>query len=385
MNRNAKLPLLAVVYDRKKLATRSGKREAKRGSVELRITYKRKQKYISTGVRVFLDQWSDSMGVVNCPTMIEDNERINAIRNRIQEHITRCYKAGKVINLDELGEVAQAKVLSGSFVDFVAKRMEERQVKESTRERYRCFHRWLKEYKKLTLFSDLTSFRIKEMNEDLARLNLKTSTIHNYNKYMKLFIHDAILAELMDKNPYDGFSDKRPNYDNIEYLTEEEMVAIRTCKLQEPYLQKARDLFVFQMYTGMAYADMKTFSISDYTLENGTYRYNGQRVKTGGMFIMQLLKPVVEVLEKYDYKLPVISAEKYNEYLKVIGAIAQVGKRMHSHLARHTFATWMLSKGVGVQNLQKMMGHQNIRQTMKYAKVLAKDVHNEFDKVNELL
>ena len=41
----------------------------------------------------------------------------------------------------------------------------------------------------------------------------------------------------------------------------------------------------------------------------------------------------------------------------------------------------MLSNDVPIQNVQRMLGHKDIRQTQRYAKVLAKDVHESFDDV----
>ena len=59
--------------------------------------------------------------------------------------------------------------------------------------------------------------------------------------------------------------------------------------------------------------------------------------------------------------------------------------RLHSHLARHTFATRMLRMGVKIENLSKMLGHTNITQTQKYAKVMAQSVHDDFDMVAKKL
>jgi site-specific recombinase XerD len=61
--------------------------------------------------------------------------------------------------------------------------------------------------------------------------------------------------------------------------------------------------------------------------------------------------------------------------------MAKVSTPLHSHLARHTFATWMLRNGAKIENVSRMLGHTNIRQTQRYAKVLAESVHEEFDKV----
>ena len=66
--------------------------------------------------------------------------------------------------------------------------------------------------------------------------------------------------------------------------------------------------------------------------------------------------------------------------LKPMGMVICIAK-LHSHMARHTFGTWMLSQGVKIEHVSKLMGHTNITQTQRYAKVRAQDVHDDFDKV----
>jgi site-specific recombinase XerD len=63
--------------------------------------------------------------------------------------------------------------------------------------------------------------------------------------------------------------------------------------------------------------------------------------------------------------------------------MANIPTKMHTHLARHTFATWMLRNGAKIENVSRMLGHTNIRQTQRYAKVLAESVHEDFDKVSK--
>ena len=81
--------------------------------------------------------------------------------------------------------------------------------------------------------------------------------------------------------------------------------------------------------------------------------------------------------------MPGISNQKYNVYLKSPGAAAKIKKSIHSHMGRATFAVLMLSKGARIQNVQKMLGHTNLSQTKRYATVLAKDIMNDFDMVEE--
>jgi integrase len=160
------------------------------------------------------------------------------------------------------------------------------------------------------------------------------------------------------------------------------MKRIETLKLPTgSVLDVVRDLFVFQMYTGLAYSDMQAFDFSLYKLVDGEYVYNGERIKTGVQYTSQLLPPVIRVLKKYGMKVPKVSNQDYNRHLKSIGLLAEIHTRMHTHLARHTFATYMLSHKADITNVSKALGHKNIQQTMRYAKVLPESVFADFEKV----
>ena len=146
-----------------------------------------------------------------------------------------------------------------------------------------------------------------------------------------------------------------------------------------------RDLFVFQMYTGLSYSDSQVFDIGDYRNVDGKWVNVGERVKTGVPYVSQLLPPVVEVLERYDWNAPKVSMQVYNDRLKDIGKVLGFKQPLHSHLARHTFATWALRNGVPIEYVSKMLGHTNIKQTQRYAKVVPTEVFNQFDRLAKKL
>ena len=155
------------------------------------------------------------------------------------------------------------------------------------------------------------------------------------------------------------------------------------CILLSNLLCMCRDLFVFQMWTGLSYSDAEAFDIDNYKNVKGKWVQNNERIKTGVVYISQLLPPAVAVLKKYGMKTPQIENQVYNRMLKAVGQMAGIKTRLHSHLARHSFATYMLSNGVPIEHVSKMVGHTNITQTQRYAKVLAKDVHAHFDRIAE--
>ena len=108
--------------------------------------------------------------------------------------------------------------------------------------------------------------------------------------------------------------------------------------------------------------------------------YKSHRTKTDTDFSFQLLAPAMEILRKYDFKLPHLSNQKYNDYLKVIGMMAGVSN-LRSHMGRGTAATLFLSKGMPINVVMKVLGHTTLRQTTRYARTLNKDIRVEFDKL----
>jgi integrase len=205
---------------------------------------------------------------------------------------------------------------------------------------------------------------------------------------LRALIERAKRIGRVQMNPYDRLRGefKRGEKENVEYLTDDEMEAIRRLPYRpRTELGKARDLFVFQAYTGMSYSDALAFNINNYKLVSGRWIAVGQRIKTGTAYICELLPPVVEVLEAYGWKVPRMSNQVYNRVLKIVGEDACISTPLHSHLARHTFATMMLSHGVKIQNVAKMLGHTNITQTQRYAKVIAQSVREDYEMISNIL
>ena len=150
-------------------------------------------------------------------------------------------------------------------------------------------------------------------------------------------------------------------------------------------LAHARDLFIFQMYTGMAYADTQAFNIADYAYVDGHWQRTAERIKTGVPYVSRLLPPAVEVLQRNSFRLPQLSNQKYNVALKNLGDAAGIRKRLTSHMARHTFATWALQHGVPIEIVSRMLGHTDIAMTQRYAKVLAEDVTAQFTALESVI
>ena len=154
------------------------------------------------------------------------------------------------------------------------------------------------------------------------------------------------------------------------FLSPEELVRIETCKVATPSLEKVRDMFMFQCYTGLAYSDLRKFDFRLVQQRGNRYILHDVRKKTNEDFYIVLLPPAMEILGKYEYKLPLMTNEQYNMRLKLIAESAGLDKNLTSHMGRHTFATMSLNSGIKIEVLAQMMGHADIRTTQIYAKMI---------------
>ena len=386
-----------IIYDRKKQAEGGND-----GALEVRVIVDRKAYYICTGMRVLRKHWAGA--VVVRPDADALNNRLGMIVRRVNEKINEFIEQRKPIDVAAIKEY----IYDGTSLNEKGDRMLEwlkaqipmLDIKEGTRKHYHLLYDRLKQYGKLKRWSDLTVEGIYEWDAWLRRLTatnmskkdeepcaISDGTIHNYHKDFKALLNRAIEMGVLQHSPYERLRGKfrRAEYDNYEYLTDEQVELILSLHpVPGTQMETVRDLFVLQMFTGLSYTDAQNFDIKNYHKDGDAWVYNGTRIKTGIPYISQLLPPVIDVLERHGWQVPQMPNQKYNKQLKAFGNVIGI-EGLHSHLARHTFATYMLSHGVKVQNVMRMMGHKKIEQTLKYAKVLAKDVHEEFEKVAEKL
>lgn len=188
-------------------------------------------------------------------------------------------------------------------------------------------------------------------------MSLKSSTVAKELKMFKRVLQFAVDERYIDVNPFNI----KIKAEKLEYhpLTPQEIEAMWNRNIENERIEKVRDLFIFQCYTGLSYCDMASLTKDD--IKDGVIYKN--RRKTDVKSIIPLLPISKAILEKYDYQLPVISNQKYNQYLKALGDLCGCRMTLHSHLARHTYATLLLNKGVDMVTVSKTMGHSNSKIT----------------------
>lgn len=378
-----KVPKVKLVYDRKKRATNTHE-----GTIELRVLYQCKQKFLSTGVAILPRQWDEKNECVklrNDATSL--NKALSLIKNAAVDLLMEMVQQGSV-DLSRLSEVLKPKVNNLTFLEYIKERIEKRNVGENTRERYVSFYKiFVEEYGKIINFSDITEANVRDYDEWLHKrmVNghlMQQSTIYSHHKYLKLFIYDAVMDGYVDKNPYQSRRIKIDHGEGgqIPCLTINQVETIEGLDLVG-FLDKTRDLFLFQCYTGLAFADMQKFRLKDYTQdEDGKYLIKGQRTKTDTTYIFLLSDKALAIVGKYKGRIPSISNQKYNQYLKVIGQMIGV-PTLHSHMGRSTFASTCLNQGMPIDVLKHALGHTTGLMSQRYATMQDNTIKRAFEDI----
>lgn len=376
-----KYPTTRIVFDRKKTATKE-----KSALIQIEVLFERKKKYITTGIKVTLDQWSDKTKVKNRSDMLELNERIDISKRNIDDYIISLQREKEAFTFENLEAYLNTNKKSRSFLEFMRTRIEGRSVSEGTKRRAMSVYRSLLDFGEIQSFSDINNKNIKLWDDYAKRKCTKQASIYNYHKHLKVYIREAMALELISVNPYNSFRLSKGETVDRRYLTPEELKAVEECEIKEETVSKARDVFVFSCYTGISPVDLRKFDFTKIEETNGKFRIRDYRQKTGTIYNITLLSKPMEILKKYNFKLPIVADQKYNIYLKAVGALAGLKKNITGYVARHTFATTVtLANGVPVEIVSKMLGHKNINTTQVYAKVLAKNVDEAFDMLDDKL
>lgn len=382
-------PVFKLLFDRRHRATKT-----KEGSIELRITYNRIQRFATTGVRVLPREWKNGY-IVNRLDAFELQQALDLFVANARKVVNEQMEMG-TLDMDTIVAIinGKQKELAGANNTYKAALMpffrERAAIRKygrvaDSQERYDRFLKWFERWGGMESFDDITEANIIKMDEALTARGLKTCSIwNNYHRFLNSFILDAMEEGLIRRNPYKSLHiDKAKRSNGLgKYLTMEEFSLLANLNPPVEYLRHARDLFVFQTYTCLSYVDMASFDVSRIKDFDGKKVYVGKRGKTKQEFTFLLLQPALKVLDMYGGKLPMMSNQKYNCYLKMLSVMAGIEKPVSSHWARHTGATLLLNSGIPMEVVSKVLGHSSTKITREvYAKLLDETVANEMAKI----
>lgn len=391
-----------VFYLRSNYVNKEGKT-----SVMLRIYLNNERLSLgSTGVSVKSSQWDKEKERIKGRTTeaLNTNLQLDNIASGLQS-IFRRIEMSDVVSLERiksefLGKKEEIDTLMQLFEKHngdVAKQVGV-SVGKATLQKYnvckRHFSEFLeKQYKRSDLkLTELTYVVIREFD-----LYLRTEVGQNANtatKMMKTFKTITLLGQKMGVLLHDPFMNHRFHIEPVNrgFLTDEEILLIANKDLGISRLELVRDIFIFSCFTGLAYIDVSNLT-PDHIVTLGDKQWiMTQRQKTSVETNVLLLDIPKAIIAKYGGKtyrngklFPMLTNQKTNSYLKEIADICGIKKNLTFHLARHTFATMSLSKGVPMESVSKMLGHTNIRTTQIYARITNKKIEHDMEELADKL
>jgi len=371
---------LRFVYDKNKRATESKPQPL---TVEVRQNGTNKAVYINTGFKLYPNQFSERNGFT-----CKNHSRapyVTKEARRIFEKIEDFAYSDKCKVLEDVKNYNKEKAYDANVVNFMKRELIESNPTPAVLDHHRSLISRIEEFGEIETFDDLSYESIDRFDKHLRKTINSQQVLYKRHKVFSKYIDKAIKLGLCKENPYDdykvprGVALKKPTF-----LTEQELQKIKDYQPVDEKLQRVKDLFVFQCYTGLAYVDLQSFDEDWITEVDGYKIISSNRQKTDQPYITILFPEAEAILEKYDYKLPVISNQKYNDYLKLLKAGAEIKKNITSHVGRHTFATLLINKDVPIESVSKALGHSNIKQTEEYAHLLGKKVVSDMAKLIDL-
>ena len=360
-----------VVFDRKGSVAKTGK-----GKVEILVYLNRTQrKYESVGEST-PDMWEvvameksvmikmkHYEQVINAMRMLGEEMTIDNFNNHIYAEESKS-----VANNDNKCMYKNTDQRQ-SFIEYIEICLEKEGLRSGSRRNIEVVKDSLKKSGIIKTFYDLTPANIHKFDDYLHEQGDKSqATICNYHKKLHKYTNMLWRSDMIPSDPYNQFEIKR------QPLTEDELLVLRNVELSSK-LDRVRDLFIFMAYTGLAYIDMCHFDFSTMAEKQGNLYYiDGERTKTGSKFYAPILPPAMVVLRKYNYHLPIITNQKLNDYLDLIREKLEWKKKITCHVARHSFATLLLTYDFTVEKTARALGHKDIKTTQIYAKVLKKTI-----------
>jgi site-specific recombinase XerD len=248
-------------------------------------------------------------------------------------------------------------------------------ILQSTVQKYQVTLNQLKDFLNARQTDDVNILSVnREFIDDfqnfLHQFNAHNSTMRHLSYFKCIMTHAVNVKGYLLKNPFDSIKLGKKKHTPV-FLEESELQRIMRKKFLVDRLNKVRDLFLFQCFTGLSYADMMLFRPEN--VQNNYVRI--YRKKSTEPAVIYVYDIAMKILEKYGNSLPKVSNQKMNGYLKEIADLCQITKNLTTHVARHTFATTVnLNNGIPIEVVQTLLGHASIKQTEHYARLQTRSV-----------
>lgn len=406
--------------------------------IRMRVNFASQRIEFTTGYRIDVAKWDgDKQRVKNgCTNKLKQSaSEINAALlgyyTELQE-IFKRFEAAKIMpspaevkeafnnrhGQNEKTELASADTSNvpsnfyEAFDDFVRVCGRQNDWTHSTFEKFAAVKNHLKNFRSELSFEffdeeGLTKYvqYIREVRE------MRNSTIGKQLSFLKWFLRWSFKQGMHSNNAYDTFKPKlKDTQKKIIFLTWEELNRLREFKIPptKQALERVRDVFLFQCFTGLRYSDVFNLRRSDIKGDH----IEVTTVKTSDSLIIELNDHSKAILEKYkdvefenDKALPVITNQKMNDYLKELAELAEINEPVRqtyykgneridevtpkyallgTHAGRRTFICNALALGIPPQVVMKWTGHSDYKAMKPYIDIADNIKASAMSKFNQL-
>lgn len=248
---------------------------------------------------------------------------------------------------------------------------------------------------KLNNFSKYINKKVECINTNDIRLYLGTfheinlaSSIDTKLSVLKSFFTWLYEEEIISKDPTKKIRPLKKRSRMRESLTVEELELVREACSST----RERALLEFLYSTGCRLDEVYKLNKADIDWNNMSVNVIGKGDKQRKVYISPKTKihmnkyflsrkdtsDVLFCTERKPYRR--LGHRTIQEIIQTIGERANIGRRVHPHLLRHTLATFMVNNGCDISTIQKILGHTSPSTTQVYAKLSDEVVKNEYMK-----
>ena len=299
-----------------------------------------------------------------------------------------------------------------AFDDFVRVCGRQNDWTHSTFEKFAAVKNHLKNFRSELSFDFFDEEGLTEYVQYLREVReMRNSTIGKQLSFLKWFLRWSFKQGMHSNNAYDTFKPKlKDTQKKIIFLTWKELNRLREFKIPptKQALERVRDVFLFQCFTGLRYSDVFNLRRSDIKGDH----IEVTTVKTSDSLIIELNDHSRAILEKYkdvefenDRALPVITNQKMNDYLKELAELAKINEPVRqtyykgneridevtpkyallgTHAGRRTFICNALALGIPPQVVMKWTGHSDYKAMKPYIDIADNIKASAMSKFNQL-
>lgn len=341
--------------------------------INIRVTINSVVVKLSLGEYTEESKWNSVEGFFKEPKSSIKNSLLDKEMSRIKDFLREKRSIGTHLDIELVKSFYSTKD-SDDFYEFYDKFCTKKfnELSEGTQYHYTLLRKRLKGFKKEIKLSQINLSFIEKFDSFLiSKCNTGKSGRWSRHKNLKVVLRDALKNNLIKNNPYDEFKITLEEV-KFESLNRTELLLIEKIKFSNfPLgigLNLTRDMFLFSCYSGLRYSDLINLSKKD-ILDGENISLRMQ--KTKNLVKVPLTNKAKSILKKYsstnnDAIFPYRCNVTVNRDLKSIASICKVKKKLHFHLARHTFASTMANSDVNSFHIMKLLGHKKINTTQRY-------------------